>query len=177
MKPLPLALRPRERRLALMAALLIGCWALVSWLVAPLWEHVRDLRLQVETQTEQLEGLSRLLAQTPSIERAYQVVAPYLDAQDDDQAQGAFLNELESLARGSNIQLSLKPRSVKQEERIQHFEVELDVEGSQGSLLAFLDALLRMPRLMTIERLRISSVPAKEDALRANLLIHKVALR
>ena len=171
-----LRLRPRERRLVLVASVLIGCWVLVSWLVQPLWDRVRDLRLHLETQIEKLDALSHLLEQAPSIERAYQKIAPYLRAGDDEQSQGSFLNELETLSRSSNLQINLKPRTVKREEHMSRFEVELDVEGSQENLLTFLDAILRMPRLVAVERLRISSVPAKEHLLRANLVIHQLSL-
>jgi Tfp pilus assembly protein PilO len=159
-----------------MASVLIGCWALLSWLVQPMWERVRDLRLRVETQTERFEALSRLLAQAPSIEREYAQMAAYLEPEDNEQAQGSFLSDLEALSRGANVQLSLKPRPMKREERSSRFEVELDVEGSQQNLMIFLDALLRMPRLIAIDRLRISTVPAKENALRANLVIQQLTL-
>lgn len=173
----PLTLRPRERRLGLLALVLIGCWAFLSWLVYPLWERVRGLRLHVATQTQKLDGLSDLLARAPAIERAYQEVAAYLTAEDDERSQGTFLNELEALSRNANVRLNLKPRPLRQEERLRRFEVELDVEGSQQQLMAFLDALLRLPKLMTIERLRISAVPAKADALRASLVLQTLSLR
>ena len=173
----PAALRPRERRLALIAGVLIGCWAFLSWLVHPLWEHVRGLRHHVATQTQHLEGLSELLRRAPAIERAYQEAAAYLTVEDDEQAQGAFLHELEALSRTASVRLNLKPRPLRPEERLRGFEVELDVEGSQQQLMTFLDALLRLPKLMTIERLRIAAVPAKADALRASLVLHTLTLR
>ena len=177
MKGFSIVLRPRERRLALIAGVVTGSWLLVSLLVQPLWDRAKALRLQVETQTEKLEALGRLLAQAPAVDREYQTVAPYLEVEGDDQAQSAFLNELERLSRRSNLQLNLKPRPLKREGRMGRFEVELDVEGSQADLLAFLDTLLRMPKLIAIDRLRLSSVPTKPDVLRANLVVQKLILR
>jgi len=168
------ALRPRERRLALIAGVLIGCWAFLSWLVHPLWERVQDLRLQVETQTQKLEGFSRLLARAPSIEREYGAAAPYLEAGDAEAAQRMFLDELESLSRGSGVRLNLKPRPLRQEGPMSRFEVELDAEGNQPQTLAFLDALLRLPKLLTVERVRISAAPAKPDVLRANVVLQQL---
>ena len=173
----PLSFRPRERRLALIAGVFISCWAVVSWLGQPLWDHLRDLRFHVETQTEKVEAFSHLLAQAPAVEREYAGVAAYLDTADDEGAQGAFLNELETLSRGSQIQLNLKPRPVKRGEWLSRFEVELDVEGQQQHLMAFLDALLRMPKLLAVDRLRISTIPTKPDVLRANLVIEKLSLQ
>ena len=172
----PLTLRPRERRLSLIAAVIISSWIVVSVLVQPLWDRTRELQLHVETQTEKLDALSRLLEQAPSIEREYQELSAYLEVEDDERAQGSFLNELEALSSRQHLKLSLKQRPIKREERVSRFEVEVDVEGSQDNLLAFLDALLGMPRLIAIERLRISSIPAKENVLRANLVIQKLTL-
>ena len=173
----PAALRPRERRLALIAGVLIGCWAFLSWLVHPLWERVRDLRLRVETHAQKLDGFSRLLARAPSIEREYRAVAAYLAAGDTEHAQGKLLDELESLSRGASVRLNLKPRPVRQEGSVSRFEVELDAEGSQQQLMTFLDALLRLPALLTVERLRISAAPATPDALRANLVIQQLTFQ
>ena len=172
-----ITLKPRERRLALLAAMLIGCWVVVSWVVLPLCDRVRDLRLRVEAHTERLRSLGHLLAHAPEIERDAAAYAGYLEAADTEQASRAFLEELETLARRSNVELNLKPRPGKREERLSRFEVELDVEGSQPSLMAFLDELLRMPKLITIERLRISTAPAKPDLLRATLVLQKLTPR
>ena len=172
MAPL-LTLRPRERRLALAAGVLIGCWLFLSWIMQPLWERFRDLRLEAQTKTEKLEAISRLLAKAGSIKQTYQQVAPYLGSSTTDERAGAtLLNELETLSRTSDVQLSLKPHQPKDEERMNRFDVELDVEGSQQNLLEFLDALFRLPKLIAIERLRISVIPAKTDALRAHLLLN-----
>ena len=171
-----MTLRPRERRLALVATVLIGCWVLVTWLVQPLWERLRDLRLHVDTHTGKLNTLQRLLAQSPSIERDYEAYASYLQAGDDEHAQGSLLSELETLSRRSSVQLNLKPRPGKGDDRVSRFDVELDVEGSQQGLMTFLDELLRLPRLVAIDRLRILTVPAKPNILRASLILSQLSL-
>ena len=177
-RPVPaMALRPRERRLALIAGVVIGCWLFVSWLAQPLWDQVKDLRLHVEQQTEKLEALNRLARRTPTIEERYRRSAPYLAGGDDERAQSVFLNELELLSRGSGLHVNFKPRPSKRDERVSRFEVELDVEGTQGTLLTFLDRLITMPKLMAIERLRIATIPTKANQLRANLIIQKITVR
>ena len=168
------ALRPQERRLALIAAGVIGCWAAVSWVVQPLWERVRDLQSHVQSQSERLDALTHMLAESQSVHAHHEALAEYLQAEDDEQAQGAFLNALEAFSRQMNLQLNLKPRAGKRDGRVSRLEVELDVEGSQPQLMAFLDALLHMPKAIAFERLRISAAPAKDDVLRANLVIQKL---
>jgi len=149
----------------------------LSWVVQPLWHQVHALGLHVETQMSKLAAVTRLLAHSAAIARAYQEARPYLEVSDDEQTRGTFLDQLETLAQRSHVQLNLKPRPVLSDERLSRFGVELDVEGPQESLLAFLDALLRLPRLMTVDRLQLSTVPTKTDTLRASLLVHKLTLQ
>ena len=176
MKPL-LSFRPRERRLAFIAAMFLLSWGVVSWIVQPLWDRVRDLQLHVDTQLEKLEAVNRLLAQEPSVLRRHQALASHLPAEGGEQAEGSLLHELEALSSHSNLKLNLKPHQARAGDRVSRLEVELDVEGSQEKLLGFLDALLNMPRLVAIERLRISSIPTKEQQLRATVLVQQVTLR
>ena len=176
MKPL-LSFRPRERRLAFIAVLFLLSFGVVSWIVQPLWDRVRDLQLHVDTQLEKLEAVNRLLAQEPSVSRRHQALAAHLPTDSGEQAQGSLLHELEVLSSLSNLKLNLKPHQTRAGERSSHFEVELDVEGSQEKLLGFLDALLNMPRLVAIERLRISSIPTKEQQLRAPVLAQQTPRR
>ena len=175
MKPL-YAFQPRERRLALIAVTLIGCWGFLAMLLQPLWARVRELQLHVDTQTDRFESLSQLMTRQPAIEREYQALMMYMEPADVTGAEGAFLNELEALSRSAQVQLNLKPRKIPgRDDQADRFEVELDVEGSQQRLLAFLDVLLRMPTLIEFERLRLSGVPGKETT-RATIVIHKLSL-
>jgi Tfp pilus assembly protein PilO len=171
-----LTLRPRERRLVFMALLLLGCWATVSWIVQPLWGRVRAQREDIQGHVEKLQKLSRLLARTPVIEQEYEALRDYLETGEERQLQGVFLRDLETLSRETNLQLNLKPRPMKQDGQIRRFEVELDVQGSQDGLMAFLDGVLKMPRLVTVDRVRISSGFVGQTALRANLVLTKLVL-
>ena len=169
-------LRPAERRLALIAMAVIGCWVFVSVIVQPLLAHRAEVRQRIQTQSEKLDALHRVLAQSGDIEQAYSQIAPYLDGTEDEPAHGVFFSELESVARSANVTLNLKPRPAKSEGRISRLDIELDVEGSQADLLSFLDSILRMPKLVAIDRLRLSTTPAREGILRANLVLRKLSL-
>lgn len=161
--------------MAMIAGGLIACWGVVSLIVQPLWDRNSDLRLEVETRTERLGAVSRLLEQAADIETNYQKITPFLQ-KNDDASQGAFLNELESLSRESQVRMNMKPRPIKQEGRVDRYEVELDLEGSQEQILSFVDAILKLPKLITVERLRLTSAPTREQLLRANIVIQKLSL-
>ena len=170
-------LGPRERRLALAASVVIGCWLVVSFVIQPLWDRANDLKLRAQSQSEKLDSLGRLLADGSAIEREYQRLAAYFTQDDGAQSTGSFFNELESMASHSGVLLNLKPKTTKQVEGASRIEVELDLEGSQENLLAFLDALLHAERLILVQRLRISSVPAKTQSLRMSLVVQQIYVK
>jgi len=169
-------MRPRERRFALIAGVVIGSWVLVTLIIQPLMDRAREAKMAVEGQMEKFDALSGLIAKQARIERTADGIAPYLAEQGTDDAPGAFLNELEALSRQSKVAMNIKPYPVKDEGRTSRFEVELEVSGSQETILAFLDALLAMPRLISVERLRFSSSPSREHALRSIVVIELLSL-
>ena len=172
-KPSP-SLKGNERRLAVIAAAAIGSWVVLSWGLQPLWTHAADLRLETESQTERLMKLTRLIQEAPAIEQDYSAVASYFSPQSGEQAHRAFLAELENLTRDAGLHMNLKPRTGKQETHQSRFEVELEVSGSQPQLMQFMDSLLALPRLVTIERLRIASMPSSQDTVRAQLVLQGI---
>src|SRR3989338_3957296 len=135
--------RPRERRLAFISALFLLSGGVVSWVVQPLWDRVRDLQLHVDTQLEKLEAVNRLLAQEPSVSSRHQALAFHLPVEGGEQDEGSLLHELEALSSRSQLKLNLKPHPARAGERVSRLEVELDVEGSQEKLLGFLDEIGR----------------------------------
>ena len=166
--------KPRERRLLLVTSILIGCLVLVSWIVVPLGNRASDLEQRVVAQTLKVDTLSRLLAHQLTIEQTYQAVSSYLSEDGEEVVEAAFLADLERLAHQANVQLNLKPKPTKQEGHLRHLGVELDFHATQEQLFMFLDLLLRMPRLVQIERLHIASAPGKPDLLRTQLLLEQL---
>ena len=171
------SLKQRERRLLLIASIVIGCWAVVSLIVVPLREQATDLEQRLDSQTLTLETLHRLLAQRSSIEQRYQAASGLLSEESAEGIEAALLAELEALAQRSGVQINLKPKPTKQEGQVSRVGVELDFHATQEHLLGFLDELLRANRLIQIERLHISGAPGKPGLLRAQLHIEQLTLQ
>ncbi len=172
--PVRLTFRPRERRLLLITGGLISCWGLISWVVQPLWSRVSELGGHVTADRERLDADRRALMQGPRVERDYQALAAYIQTDNSEVSRAEFLKALEALSQSAGVTLNLKPRPVKVEQPLSRFEVELEARGSQERLLGFLDALLRMGQLLTIDRLRIDTLPTSQD-LRATLVVQRYA--
>lgn len=165
----------RERRLGWSAGLAVGTWACLTWAVQPIWDRVGELRLHVETQMERMAALGGLLERALVIEDAYERLADYVTVAHPEEAQRALLSDLEQLSRSIGLRMNLKPRAFSQaEEDLGRVEVEVDIEGSQDQLLYFVDSVLRLPKLIGIEQVRIASVPGQEESLRGNLIIQQL---
>jgi len=172
------SVRPGERRLAFIAAVLVSCWVIISLLLQPSWDHVRRLQGQIESAGQKLEAIRDLLAGASKVRQRHALLTTQLNLGDGTDTQRTLLGELESLARQSGVQINLKPRPMKQDGMFTRFDIEFDLEGSQANSLGFVDALIRMPRVFTVERLRMVSVPAQSEAsVRTNIVIQSFTLQ
>ncbi|GEM_PF-1701483 len=171
-------MKPKQRvTLILLVTVAVVVWALVSGLAAPMWAQLGQLRQEAELTQAKIAKLERLAARKPSIEQNYEAYGAFRSDEPESMTQRGFLDELEQLAGAGNVQLNLKPRPMEQEQRVSRVVVEMDVDGTQDELLNFLDRLLAWPRLIEIERLRISASPSKEYPLRASLVVSKLIVR
>ena len=166
----------RERTLTLGVVLLVGMWGVLSWIGWPLLDQFQQLEQQVKVASKKLEKLQGLSNRRPAIEQAYQRYAAFRSGESDELSQGAFLDELEQLARAGNVQISLKPRPVQRQERVSRLGIEVEVASTQEAILAFLDRLLASPSLVELDRLRLSTTASKDAPIKATLIINKVVV-
>lgn len=159
----------------MVALLLGGCWAVVGWILEPLWHKASALNNEVALQTQKLEALNEIIKRSPLIERRYQAIAVYLSEISEASASGTLLENLEVLSRRLTVPLNLKPRPSPRK-NAETFDVEVDLEGTQKQIFSFLDSVLAMPQLTSIQRLSISAVPNKPNLLRASLVVQQIQL-
>jgi len=163
----------RERLFAFGALGVVMTWAVVSHVGVPLWERMSLLQQQATLSEEKTARLRELLRRKPLIEQQHATYTHFWSDESDELIQGAFLDQLEQMAEAAKLHLSVKPRPISQIGKTSRFEVELEVDATQESLLTFLDQLLRWPHLIEIVRLRISTTVSKEYPLRATLVVNK----
>ena len=169
-------LSTRERQLAVAAAAVIGCWAAVAWLVLPLWDRAQRLGEQAANARRRLEAMQRLITREGDVARRDASYAAFHAASTGAPTAPSLLDALEEWARADGVQISLKPRPVRREGEVTRAAVEVDIEGGQDALLAFLRRILSQPALIELDRLKITMTAAAERPLRASLLVTQMTL-
>lgn len=167
----------RERTLALTAFLVIATGAVISQAGLPQWSQLGELRQRSVTAQTKLGRLQELATHKPTIEQTYSAYANFWSNQPEEALRGAFLDELEQLAASASLQLNLKPRPSQRDGHVSRLGVEVEADGTQENVLAFLDSLLKQPSLLEIDRLRLSSSSSKDYPLRASLIVNKIIVR
>ena len=167
-------LKPAERRLIVILGSLVGAWAVLQFLVQPLWGRMSDLRVGIESRLEKLQALRRLADEETQVTRQFASLAPYVESAAGGDAQQQLLLTLETLARESSLHLNLKPRTqLPAQQTKDRFEVEIELDGPQAAFFQFFDKLLALPQLVSVQRLRIASQPSagQADNVRAAILL------
>ena len=167
--------RQRVGVIALVAMAVVG-WGLLSAVALPSWTKLRELHQQSQVARKKLVKLQRLAGRKPAIEQRYAADAAYIAVEPSADVKRTFLDELEQLTQGPDLQLTLKSRPPVEENGVTRIPVEVEVDATQDSLMQFLDRLLAWPRLVEIDRLRIGMGPSKELPLRGELLVNRVVL-
>jgi len=168
---------PRERHLMLLTAVVLLVSGLVSWILLPGWGRLTSMTERADLTQEKLARLQALVKERPRIEQDYQRYADLVSDEPAELLQRGFLDELDQLAQASGLQLNLKPRPAQRDAQVSRLTVEMDAEGTQEALLAFLDRLLAAPILIEVDRLRLSASPSSQSPLRTHLVVAKLVLR
>jgi hypothetical protein len=164
----------RERILAIAAGLVIGGFVIAFWIVQPLAGRVSAGRDTVEAQQTRLDSVKRLLGQAQHIEAAHTALSAFLIRDAQGFSTHAFLDRLEVLSSHYALQMNLKPRGMRVEDKVQFFEVELEIQGRQDAVLGFVDELMGLEALLTVERLRVANAPTREHLLKGSLLLRQI---
>lgn len=166
-------LHTRERLLALFAGVIIAGALLFFWIVAPLSKKIENAKADLEGKEAKLESMKRLLSRSASIDKSHEALRDFFppDAEADTLT---VLDELQLMASKLSLQLNLKPRGLRSENKVQYFEVELEVQGRQEPVLSFIDSLMRLPTVFLIDRLRVNNAPTRDHQLKGSILLRQV---
>lgn len=142
----------------------------------PLWQRLAHLEQEASTAQQRVAQLQALMQRRAIIEQQAQTYAKFSTAEPEEVLQRQLLDELERWAEDTGVQLNLQPRPVQREDVVSRLKVEVELEGPQAALLAFLDRMLSTPSLLQLDRVHITAASSKDSRLRANLVVTRLLL-
>ena len=155
---------------------LLPAGILLSGMASSLGHRLHRVNRELLVTQQRLRQVQTLIASQPHVERRARGYATFWSEGSDESVQRAFLDELEQFAREGNLSLNLKPRPIQREGEVRRLSVELELEATQGGLLAFLDRLFRQPSPLALERLRIAPSASSDLPLKATLIVNKAII-
>ena len=155
--------------LSAVTLMVVAAAAVLGGAVWPLWERRRQLDDNLVLVQTRLARLRALAGRAPA-----QAVDDGLADQPPARLQRAFLDELEHWSSAGHLQMNLKPQPPVRDRGVLRLGVELELEGAQADLLAFLDRVLASPALLEVARLKIAPGASPERPVRAWLTITRV---
>lgn len=169
----------REKFLLLIALIVIFFLLCYNFLIEPLLKKVELINQEVGTNELKLKKIKRLLQQKDEIAGLYEQYAKDIKIKgfSDEEEVANFLSYVESLVRQSSVYINdVKPKPVKNLGSYKRFVFDLEIEGTVENLTKFIYELEKSSEAIRIERLQISVKTGKEDVLRTDLTIAKLAM-
>ena len=164
------ALTDRERLMALAAVLVLGSAVIAARVLGPMWDRAQRLQAQVTRMSSQLQAAQRVSHAGGVGSEAAALIQQERLALQDPQPQLRLFEELDVLARQSGVRLDLRPSASE------GLGVQAALEGGQAQVLAFLDAILGMRRLISIEQARLTGGGGAAGSVRMELALQLASL-
>lgn len=171
------AWRTREKVGLVLAAVCVAALAVDRWVVRTIVRQMHELEAEILTERVRLAEHLRVLQEEGAVRATFESVRGVLPnaAAEPSVDIDAMKGELAELAQRTGLRLiSL----AHQEPRrfLSHMEYRIEIggfEGSQTSLLQFLDGLRALPGLVRV--IRLSAAPTRESgSVKGSLIVSRV---
>ena len=172
-------LSQRERIIVYILAAIILCALLYNFLIEPLAKKWINLNSEINRTNVKLRKSISLLKDKADIDKEYAQYAEKLKPKEsDEQELTSILNELEVLARRSNLKIvSMRPKPAKDEGYYRIFVVDIETESDMGSLMKFIYDIKNSPQLLKVNRLNLNTKSSQQGTLiRASMIISRISL-
>lgn len=168
-------LSARERLLAAAALLAVAAAALARLVAVPALERWRALDQRIAAAELKLARGRHLLDHAGRIEAEHaRVVSARREAGSEPEEMGAFLREVEALARQNLLPITdLRPLPVETKPGRRLFAVELEARADPARLARFLYGVEAAAPSLRVDRLSLASAP---DGAAAKITVSKVLL-
>lgn len=168
----------RERKLAVIAAVIFVVFFTDLLVVHPLLDHYAGLEEEIVTGQKKLAQNMMNITRKEMIERQYALYETMIrEPATDEEETASLLSEIESLARNNKVTLiDLKPLEAKSHDFYKEFTVSLDIETEMEPLIRFLYQIETAPDLMKVMRAKLTLKGKAESMMKVQLEVSKIVI-
>lgn len=171
-------LSKRERRIALISALLLAVIFFDRMVFSPVMKKLDKLNGEIAIQEKKLVKSMRILSQEEQIRDEYgKYTQDIKQDRSNEEAIAVFLSSVEKMANDSFVSLvDMKPSSVESEDFYNKYTVRIEAKADIGYLADFIYQLEKSSWLFRVSELRLVPKKRESSVLRISITITQILL-
>lgn len=169
----------RERAFIIATTTIAAAAVFYIIVIEPFYKEWRSLGEEIERGSNALKRAQRVLETKDEIEKRYESYANFVAAPvtSDEGVMALMLSATERIARDASVAITtVKPLSVKEEERYKVFTIRISTESTLGALAKFIYDMQSSKQLMKVERITLRAKEHQPDTIRGTLHITKLTI-
>ena len=171
-------LAARERMFAAMSALMVALVVMDRLLVAPWWQHTRQVAHDIRELQHELATHERLLSRQMDVAAKIEAYRDYLRiARSPEVEMGELVHELEALASQSGVTLgTVSPLPTTQNPPYQEHAVDVQYQGTLEQAVRFVYFIESSKKLFEVQRATLSLEKRGQERLQGGVRLTSVAI-
>jgi len=172
-------LSKREKAIVYILITIVAVSLIYGLLLEPFFKYWNSLNREIRLVKVELQKSLLIIKDKKRIDEEYGLYADKLKAGTSiEQDMTYILNELETLARSSNLKIvSMRPKPPKDKEYYKRFIVEIETESDMSALMKFIYNIKKSPQLLKVDRLNLNTKSSQQGVvIRASMIISKVSV-
>ncbi len=168
-------LKPREKKLAIMAIGLISIIGFYSVLFSPFYSRLKTLREEIYKQSVLLARYQRVLNYRSHIEKIYGEYLGVVKVGGTAQEEiSKFLQEIEQLSQKAQVRIvDMKPLSTREGESFNKVKIQIEIDTEQVNLGRLLLEIKNSQAMIHVDSLKVIAGMSGE-ALKCNLVLSRI---
>lgn len=165
----------REKLLFYLTIAIIAFSLIFNFLIIPLGKKWSQLNREILAKEMKLRKNIKFLKQERAVKKIYLKYYDYSKREGSDEGEmTSLLDRVEKVASMAGIHIAnIRPRPIKNFSFYKKYTLEMNCEATLLQFIEFIYNLQKTPRLIRVERLKITS-QEKKSLLRAQMFISKL---
>lgn len=169
----------REKAILYVSLAVILLSLIYNFTIEPLFKKWNAIERDTRLTRVKLQRAISVITDRYKIDKEYNTYAAVLKTRGtDEQEMTHILDELETIARGSNLKIvNMRPKPVKDNDYYSRFVVDIDTESDMRSLMMFIYKVRNSSQLLKIDRLRLNTKSGQDQIImKASMAISKITI-